>query len=184
MRLAEVPRVELYYKYDAIIIPIEHGQVHEMNRVLEGIGQIDINKEYTVEIKRQRLKRSLDANAYCWVLVGKLADMLHATSEEVYQECIKKYGVSDIRPVRKDIFEDLCRMWDSQGIGNSHIVIGDSKIDGYINIRFFWGSSKYDTANMSKLIDGIISECKEQGIETLPPNEIERIKQQWGKGNG
>ena len=48
MRLAEVPRVELYYKYDAIIIPIQHGQVHEMNRVLENIGQIDINKEYTV----------------------------------------------------------------------------------------------------------------------------------------
>ena len=71
-------------------------------------------------------------------------------------------------------------MWDSQGVGNSHIVIGDSKIDGYVNIRFFWGSSEYDTANMSRLIDGIISECREQGIETMTPSELERLKQQWG----
>ena len=66
-------------------------------------------------------------------------------------------------------------------MGNSHIVMGESKIEGYVNIRFFWGSSKYDTANMSRLIDGIISECKEQGIETLPPEELERLKQQWGR---
>ena len=181
MKIAAKPKVNLLYLYDEIVIPIKHGQIRQINECLDRIGEIDAEAEYTVEIKKKRLKRSIDANAYCWVLVGKLAEALRATSEEIYQECVKKYGVSDVRPVRKDIYKELCRMWDSQGMGNSHIVMGESKIEGYVNIRFFWGSSKYDTANMSRLIDGIISECKEQGIETLPPEELERLKQPWGR---
>ena len=180
MKLAGNPKVNLLYHYDEIVIPRKQGQSRQINECLDRIGNIDLEAEYTVEIKKKRLKRSIDANAYCWVLVGKLAEVLQSTSEEVYQECVKKYGVSDVRPVKKDIHKDLCRMWDSQGVGNSHIVIGDSKIDGYVNIRFFWGSSEYDTANMSRLIDGIISECREQGIETMTPSELERLKQQWG----
>lgn len=180
MKLADRPRRNLLYKYDEIVIPIKKGQIHQINECLDRIGEIDSEAEYTVKIEKKRRRRSLDANAYCWTLVGKLAEVLQSTSEEVYRECIKKYGVSDIRPVEKTVSEELCRMWDSQGIGNSHIAIGDSKVKGYVNIRFFWGSSKYDTANMSRLIDGIISECKEQGIETMPPEELERLKQQWG----
>lgn len=180
MKLAAQPRVNLLYLHDEIVIPVKHGQIRQINECLGHMGEVDTEAEYTVKIEKKRRKRSLDANAYCWVLVNKLAEVLKSTSEEIYQECIKKYGVSDIRPVREDLHKDLCRMWNSQGIGNSHIVIGDSKIKGYVNIRFFWGSSKYDTTNMSRLIDGIISECREQGIETLPPEELERLKQQWG----
>ena len=37
------------------------------------------------------------------------------------------------------------------------------------------GSSGYNTSEMSALIDGVVSECKEMGIETLPPEELERM---------
>lgn len=138
-------------------------------------------KEYDVKIVRRRARRSTDANAYCWELCGKLAEALGAiTAEEIYQECIRKYGVCTVMPMRRDDAERLCAMWDAQGIGNQHAVIGESKLDGYTNVRFFWGSSKYDTKDMSRLIDGIIEDCKELDIETLPPDEIERLKQVWG----
>lgn len=138
-------------------------------------------KEYDAKIVRRRPHRSLDANAYCWVLCRKIAEVLGSYSDEdVYKECIRKYGVSDIRPVRDDIADDLCRMWDAQGIGNAHIVLGDSKIEGYRNIKFYWGSSNYNTKDMARLIDGIVEDCKELDIETLPPDEIERLKQVWG----
>lgn len=136
-------------------------------------------KEYTAEIKRKRVKRSLDANAYCWVLCKKIADVIRCTDEEVYKNCIRSYGVSDIRPVRKDAADSLCDMWDKQGLGNSHTVIGDAKIDGYVNIKFYWGSSQYNSADMARLIDGIVSDCHELDIETMTPNEIARLKEAW-----
>lgn len=34
---------------------------------------------YDLEIKEHRAKRSLDANAYCWVLINKIADVLRIT---------------------------------------------------------------------------------------------------------
>ncbi len=40
-------------------------------------GEIDPQKKYTVTIKEFRKKRSLDANAYAWVLMNKLADKLN-----------------------------------------------------------------------------------------------------------
>lgn len=138
-------------------------------------------KTYIAEIKEKRAKRSLDANAYCWVLCRKISEVLGAYSDEdVYKECIRKYGVSDIRPVREDIADDLCRMWDAQGIGNAHVILGDSKIEGYRNIKFYWGSSNYNTKDMARLIDGIVEDCKELDIETFPPDEIEQLKQVWG----
>lgn len=50
--------------------------------------------------------------------------------------------------------------------------LGDSKIPGCINLRLFYGSSHYDTAQMSRLIDVVIKECEEQGIQTETKDEI------------
>ena len=40
-------------------------------------------KDKQFEIKEYRQKRSLDSNAYCWVLLGKLQDKLHIPKEEI-----------------------------------------------------------------------------------------------------
>ena len=53
---------------------------------------------------------------------------------------------------------------------------GGMRFRTYIMLR---GSSTYNTEEMSKLIDGLVSECKEQGIETLPPEELERMMQAY-----
>lgn len=42
------------------------------------------------------------------------------------------------------------------------------------------GSSEYDTVEMSHFIDRIVEEAKELGIETATPDELERMKQEWG----
>ncbi len=57
---------------------------------------------------------------------------------------------------------------------------GDSKIEGYVNVRSYYGSSQYDTAQMSRLIDLIVQECRQQGIETATPQELARYKEEWG----
>lgn len=136
-------------------------------------------KEYEAVIKRKRAKRSLDANAYCWVLCRKIAEKTGATDTEVYGQCILDYGVTTIKPERKDLVDDLVRMWDGMGIGNSHDILGDSKIDGYVNVKYYYGSSQYNTQQMARLIDGIVYEAKNLGIPTETPDEIERMKSMW-----
>ena len=55
-------------------------------------------------------------------------------------------------------------------------IINGKKADYY---RVYKGSSEYDTHEMSVFIDGVIQECQDVGIETLPPHEISLLKEEW-----
>lgn len=139
------------------------------------------NAKYDAKIKRKRPNRSLDANAYCWVLCHGIAKALRIyTDEDIYMEAIRKYGVSTIRPEKAELVDDVCRMWDKMGLGNQHVILGESKLKGYVNVRYYWGSSGYNTKAMSRLIDGLVADAQELGIDTRTPGEIERLKQLWG----
>lgn len=137
--------------------------------------------KYSVEIKQYRKKRSLDANAYAWQLLGKLAAALSTqdvtySPEHVYRELIRDVGDNyEIMPVRDDALERWVQIWKSRGLGWVCEVMGPSKIKGYTNTRCFYGSSVYDTAQMSRLIALIVEECKAAGVETMTPEELERL---------
>lgn len=135
-------------------------------------------EKLSLEIKKYREKRSLDANAYAWVLITKIAGVLNSSKEEVYEIELKKYGTlaeEDGCPITITVLKKV----DMTKIPGHWLKIKDNeKYCGYAMIK---GSSEYDTKEMSVFIDGIISDCKELGIETMTPDEIERIKAQWGK---
>lgn len=143
------------------------------------INKADIPK-YDLRIEKKRKKRSLDANAYAWALINKLAEKLRSTSEEVYQECIRRYGFRTIVLVKNDLLEDVMTAFNSQGLGNYSEIIGQSQNNkNGTNVQLYFGSSKYDTKQMARFIDGIVSDCQEQGIETMTPEEIEKLKVAW-----
>lgn len=135
-------------------------------------------RRYTVEIKEYREKRSLDANAYAWQLIGKLAARLSQpgaviTPEQVYREAIRDVGGNyEVIPVRDDALDRWREIWTGRGLGWVCEVIGKSKIEGYTNTRCFYGSSVYDKAQMSRLISIIVEECKAAGVETMTPAEL------------
>ena len=131
----------------------------------------DRTKQY--EIKEHREKRSLTANSYLWLLIGKLADVLRTSKDEVYIEMLKRYGQGEYVSVRSDI--------DVSGLFKYYEERGRASLDGreFTHYMVFRGSSEYDTREMSVLIDGVISECKELDIETLPDWELERLKEDW-----
>ncbi len=54
-----------------------------------------------------------------------------------------------------------------------------SKIEGCVNVVLYYGSSTYDTKQMSSLIDQLIFDAKELGIETATPQELARYKEEW-----
>ena len=117
-----------------------------------------------------RKKRSLDANAYFWVLVGKIADKLRASKDEIYFEMLKKYGQSITVTVRAGL--DLSRAGFKYYELFKDGISAGKPFEAY---RVFIGSSQYDTREMSVLIDGVVQEAKELGIETLTPLELAEI---------
>ena len=140
-------------------------------------------KTVTVEIKTKREGRSLDSNAYCWVLCGKIAETkgLLAKKVDIYKQAVKDYGVTYVMPVKDELLGDIIRWHESSGLGNACDVIGKSKFNGYTNVLFYQGSSKYDSKQMSVFLDGIIADAKDLGIQVETPEEIAKMKAMWGE---
>lgn len=139
------------------------------------------DKLYTADLKEKKKHRSPDANAYFWVLAGKLGAKLGISPEEVYRQYIR--DVADnyvIQPVREDMLEHWDKLWCDKHLGRITEDMGPCRtIKGYHNVRCFFGSSDYDTAQMSRLIDLIVEDCKRQGIETKTPEELAIMKETW-----
>ena len=144
------------------------------------VGEMQPRK-YVAEIKQYRKKRSLDANAYAWELLGKLSAALSAegtpqTPEQLYREAIRDVGGNyEIMPVRNEALDKWVQVWTSRGTGWLCENMGPSKIKGYTNTMCFYGSSVYDTTQMSRLIAVIVAECKAAGVETMTPEELARL---------
>lgn len=138
------------------------------------------NKTYVLAAKENRKHRSLDANAYFWVLVGKLAAVTKTPKELIYRQMVKDIGDNyEVLPVKAEHVEHWSEIWRRHGIGWICDDAGDSKISGYRNVICYFGSSTYDTAQMSRLIDSAVFECQQQGIETMPPDELARLVGDW-----
>lgn len=144
------------------------------------INEIDKLKDdkLAVKIVKYRQKRSLDSNAYAWVLMQKIAEAVGSDKWAVYLECLQKYSRSFthviIKPEAIDKMKELYR---------TCVDLGEISVNGMTGhqLQVFYGSSTFNTKEMSVFIDGIVSECKELGIETLPEEELERMKAQWNQ---
>ena len=183
MKIKEIV-YEPLYAHDSINIKCFRGQNQAIQRVLDNCGTIDQDKDYEVIIRPKKQKRSLDANAYLWTLLGKLAPKLQTTDTELYRHYIRESGVCEIIPFRLDAAERFMTNWSEKGIGWFCDNLGTSKLEGYTNLKVYYGSSSYDTKEMGRLIDQVVMDCNEQEIDTMTPIELERLKQMWGGSNG
>ncbi len=136
------------------------------------------DKEKVFEIKEHKVKRSLNANAYCWVLMNKIADAIKSTKEEVYREYIKNKGIFRLITMNKDATNTFIKVWQEKGLGWI-CDTSESKYEGMIDVVAYYGTSSYNTKQMANFIDYVVDEAKNLGIETLPPDEIERLKSLW-----
>lgn len=149
----------------------------------------DLSAEYLDEIKDKELKvqlsvwrqdRSLNANNYCWKLLDEIAQRTHSTKEEVYQEIISKVGVFEILPIKNEAVDNFVEKWKSRGLGWVCNIMRDSKIPNYTNVIAYYGSSVYNTKEMSRLIDEVVQEAQGLGIQTKTPQELAELKNLWG----
>ena len=137
------------------------------------------DKEISIKITKRNKKRSMDSNAYFWILVDKLSQRLNIPKEEIYRNAIKNIGgVSEVVCVKNEAVEKLCSGWTRNGLGWQTETI-KSKIDGCTNVILYYGSSTYNQKQMTSLIDNIVQDCKAVGIETLTPIELSRMLEGW-----
>ena len=166
------------------------GKLKDLTRNMDGTWNLTVTidgdcrviwdkyreKDVDVEVKQHRNRRSLDANGYAWVLIDKIAARMHIDKAEVYREAIKSIGgVSETVCVQDKAVDRLRQGWEQNGIGWQTDTM-PSKLKGCTNVILYYGSSTYDTQQMSLLIDHIVQDAKALGIETMTPAELEALK--------
>ena len=132
----------------------------------------DREKEFDVTPHRE--KRSRNANALLWACLGELASALKTDKWEVYLQMLKRYGQYTYICVRPMAVKAVKKQWrECEEIGHVNINGQDS-----VQMLCYFGSSTYNSKEFSILLDGVVSEMKEMGLETPADREMERaIKQ-------
>ena len=133
-------------------------------------GEMEQGKKYDLEIKLHREKRSLDSNRYLWQLLDKLADVLNSTKEELYLGYVQRYGIYRDFTLAEEAVKTFRHAWEMLGVAWPTEQVdydGDRVV-----IRAYYGSSQYNSKQMSRLINAVVEDCKEQGIETLTEREL------------
>lgn len=148
----------------------------------EVIEQLKNEDKLDIDIKKYRKKRSLDANAYCWVLCDTIAkelskDGIITTKENIYKEAIKDIGTFEPMIVEEKAFENFKRIWEKQGLG--FLIQEIAKKDKCIKVHCYYGSSTYDSKEMSLLIELLVEEAKQLNIEVKTKQEIESLLEMW-----
>lgn len=138
-----------------------------------------VDKEVTIEIKQARKHRSLDANAYCWVLIDKIAEKTGLRKTEVYRHAIKEIGgVSDTICVMDKAVSRLREGWEKNGMGWQTDTM-PSKVEGCTNVVLYYGSSVYDSLQMSQLISSLVQDAEALGIPTITEEQAQKMLGNW-----
>lgn len=165
-----------------IIFTVDHDR-----QVLNSINDIKDVEKLNIKAVKFRKKRSLDANAYYWVLITKMAEALNTSKPFMHNYIMRKYGqialfdgqaayivLPDTEQAEKQI--DESQIYHLKP--TSEVKQGkDGKM--YRTYMMLKGSHTFDTKEMSHLINGLVSDAQELGIETLPPDELERMVNAW-----
>ena len=133
----------------------------------------DCDVELTVE--KYSENRSLKANAYLWALITKIGNVLRESKEDIYLDMLKSYGQGGAVSVEERFAGDFERTY------KYHELLGHSMLNGKLfnHYRFWVGSSEYTREEFSILLDGLVEEAKNLGIEVKSAEEVESMMKEW-----
>lgn len=139
------------------------------------------NGKYVAELKEHRKKRSRNANNYFWQLADQIAEKLGREKEDLYLEYVKRVGPFKDFTLSEDEAKTFRVAWSMLGTGWPTEQVDYSPSGREVIVRAYYGSSQYNTRQMSRLIDMAVEDAKDLGIEVLTPLELERMKGEWGR---
>lgn len=140
---------------------------------------------YEAFLKKFRNKRSQDANAKMWALINEMSNILHIPPVEIYRGYIPDVPNNyRIVPVKPEDIPDWEKEWCLGHIGRMVEDMGACRsedLSGFHNLKLYRGSSEYDTSQFSRLMDLVIQDCRQLGIETISEREKSLLLEQWEK---
>ena len=139
------------------------------DEISQFLYKLDKDTTWDIKIDKHREKRSLQANAYSWVLQNEISNVLRLSKEEVHFQMLKDYGqrdyISALASVNLanyyDYFEEKSTFKQNDKIFKSYVI--------------YRGTHTYNSKEMSIFIDGVVQEARNLGIETLEDKEIEKL---------
>ena len=143
----------------------------------EEVQELAQCEKLSIEIKKYRKKRSLDANGLLWHCLGEIASVLRTDKWDIYLQMLKRYGKYTYICVKPAVVEAMKAQW------RECEVVGEIDINGQkaVQMLCYFGSSSLDTKEFSVLLDGVISEMREIGLQPPPTEEMKRALEQWQK---
>ena len=156
---------------NGIVLTIGIGKQYE-EQVGKLVKRFNGQKEY--EIKELAQKRSLNSNAYAWLLCDAIAQKLGTTKEAVYRQAVGDVGVCvPLTFTDPDAMTLFKRKWHSNGLGWLTKTLDDKTLPAY------YGSSTYSKEEMARLIDWLVDQAQEQGVPTMSDDELKLMIGRW-----
>ena len=150
---------------------------------IENIEQLKNQDKLNIELKKYRKQRSNDANKYFWKLLSEYSEQKEVDTIEEYKERVKRLGIFRQFKIEKDNTSTFEKMWNAQGIAWFCEIFDTDFIKDteFKIINAYYGSSSFNTKQMSRLINDLVEDCKQVGIETRPKEEIDALLKEWNK---
>lgn len=168
--ILQINGVKPLISLDTAVLQMDIGKVS--SKQLETL--IDEFKAGSYEFKRVRKKRSLSANSLAWVLCDQIANKIHATKEEVYRKAVADVGVfTELSFKSPDAMKSFKAKWQANGIGWLTRTVDEKTLHAY------YGSSVYDRAEMSRLLDWLVDAAQSVGVPTMSDEELKQIIGRW-----
>ena len=138
-------------------------------------------KKLHIELKKEYKHRSLDANRYFWKLLNEACDKLGLNEIEEYRRRVKELGIFRQFRIEADNVSTFDTMWSARGIAWFCEIFDTLYIDRieFKVINAYYGSSSYNTKQMSRLINNLVQDCRAIGIETEPDEKIRKLLEEW-----
>lgn len=171
--------MEAQGKIESITKPIRGGGylvTVRIDALPEGLEE----KLLDVSMKVHREKRSKDANALLWACIGDIARETFTDKWDVYLSLLRRYGKYTYIVVKPDAAEAVKRQW------RECEIIGDIDIHGTKGVQMlcYYGSSTYDSKEMSTLLEGTLSEMDQLNLQRPASSDIRRAIDEWEKNHG
>lgn len=165
-------KVNLFGDMLQVIIP--YNKLSLLEPVTKALAS---QKQLDIEITVHRKKRSLNANAALWLLLGKMAGVLNTNKDDLYLLMLERYGVYTHVIVKPAVVAKVKEQWRTVR------ELGEVTVNGQtgIQLQCYFGSHTYNSLEFSKLLDGVISEAKDIGIEFISREERDLMIEEWGK---
>ena len=131
-------------------------------------------KVLSLTVKLFRKPRTKHQNDYLWTLCQAIAQAIGVSKEDVYRQVIRDYGQYEAVTVKDEALQSLVEGWQrDRGLG--WFVDTMTNYDGTTTALLYFGSSSYDTEQLSRLLDALVDECDTLGLDVQIPDEIKAL---------